>query len=107
MSNLANGTAAEPVALSAVQQRALALLLEGRAFSAAAQVAGVHRSTLYRWIKQDAAFAAAYNAWQQELAESARARAHTAAMAAVEKVIRNMEIDGHLAMKFIKEMGIL
>src|SRR5580765_7026932 len=107
MSNLANGTAAGPGGLSEPQQRALALLLDGKPFTAAAQLAGVHRSTLYRWIKEDAAFAAAYNAWQQELAESARARALAASMAAVEKIIRSMDLDGNLAMKFIKEMGIL
>jgi hypothetical protein len=107
MSNLANGTAAKPGGLSEPQERALAVLLEGRAFSAAAQLAGVHRSTLYRWIKEDAAFAAAYNAWQQELAESARARMHAAIHLAVERVIRCMENNQDLSFKVLKEMGIL
>src|SRR5580765_5130569 len=110
MSNLANGMAA-PVAgrmeLSLPQQRALAVLIEGKALKEAAEGAGVNRSTLYRWIRQDAAFAAAYNAWQQEIAESARARMLCASHAAVEKVIRCMDLDANLAFKVIKEMGIL
>jgi hypothetical protein len=93
--------------LSVPQQRALAVLIEGKALKEAAEGAGVNRSTLYRWIRQDAAFAAAYNAWQQEAAESARARMHASIHLAVERVIRCMENDQDLSFKVIKEMGIL
>jgi len=113
MSNLADGMAAAgqtttgDLELSVPQQRAMAVLVEGKALKEAAEQAGVNRSTLYRWIRQDAAFAAAYNAWHQEVAESARARMHASMHLAVERVIRCMQLNEDLSFKVMKEMGIL
>jgi hypothetical protein len=50
-----------PSKLKVKQQLAITALLGGASQSAAAEAAGVDRSTLYRWMKRDAEFVAAYN----------------------------------------------
>jgi hypothetical protein len=50
-----------PSKLKVKQQLAITALLGGASQSAAAEAAGVDRSTLYRWMTRDAEFAAAYN----------------------------------------------
>src|SRR5271170_102952 len=52
------------------QQAALELICSGQTLAEAARVTGVARSTLYRWVKQDPVFRAAYNQWQDEMDES-------------------------------------
>ena len=56
--------------LGQTQQTALAALKGGKSFPQAAEVAGVNRATVYRWVQADPHFRAAYNQWQQEQAES-------------------------------------
>ena len=92
--------------LSQKQQTALAELQRGATFLNAAQAAGVNRVTLYRWIKADPAFRAAYNAWEQAACESARARLVMAADRAVTNVVESLHIDYKFAFKVIKELGI-
>jgi hypothetical protein len=65
---------AQPLALSAVQERALQQLAAGTSIRETACVIGVHRRTVHRWLAGDANFAAAYNAWQRETIDSGRAR---------------------------------
>ena len=60
--------------LSQSQEMALAALRGGQTFVRAAEEAGVTRMTLYRWLRGNAHFRAAFNAWQEEAVESARAR---------------------------------
>ena len=54
--------------LSAVQQKALAALVSGQTVTAAAQTAGVHRSTLHLWTQQQPYFARALHAARQDRA---------------------------------------
>src|SRR5579863_10295499 len=96
----------DPELLSGEQQTALAELAKGQTFKDAAQAAGVHRVTVYRWMKSHAAFRAAYNAWEQEVRESARSRLLAAAENAVEYVISNLKYDKKMAFQLLKELGI-
>src|SRR6185437_7546952 len=73
MSNVA-GSEVQVVGMNTAQETALAALRSGSSFPQAAEQAGVNRATVYRWVQRDAAFRAAYNAWQHELVESAHAR---------------------------------
>lgn len=66
--------AAEPAALSPAQEVAMENLATGVSISKAAQAAGVDPRTVRRWFASDPNFAAAYNAWRQELVASSRAR---------------------------------
>jgi hypothetical protein len=50
-----------PSKLKVKQQLAITALLGGASMSAAAEAAGIDRSTLYRWMRRDAQFVAAYN----------------------------------------------
>src|SRR5688572_2426603 len=56
------------------QQAALSALVSGQPVTAAAATAGVARTTLYRWLREDDAFAAAYNGRRAELRDAAHAR---------------------------------
>ncbi len=75
-------------ALSHPQRRALELLTRGRSIRSAASEAGVGRTTLYRWLRDDPQFIAAYNLWNDELIESARARLASLINAAVDTMGR-------------------
>ncbi|HSU66257.1 MAG TPA: helix-turn-helix domain-containing protein [Tepidisphaeraceae bacterium] len=88
------------------QQRALALLSEGRPIRETAQTVGINRGTLYRWIKADPRFRAAYNLWQLEQRESCRAGLLKCAESAVARVAMMVHSDQHLAFKVLKEMGL-
>jgi transposase len=89
------------------QQRALGLITEGTAIREVGQQLGIHRGTIYRWLKSDPYFRAAYNAWQLEQQESCRAALMKAAEMAVAKVIENFRYNPTLAWQVIKELGIL
>lgn len=93
--------------LSDQQKMTLAEINMGQPLRKAATAAGVHRATVYRWIKTDPAFRAAYNAWEQEACESARARLLTGVDAAVTKVLDRINYDPKFAFSVLKELGIL
>lgn len=93
--------------LSDEQQRALGLITQGTSIADAGQQLGIHRGTIYRWLKADPYFRAAYNAWQLEQQESCRAALLKAAEKAVARVIEAIPIDQNLAWRVIKELGIL
>jgi hypothetical protein len=95
-------------ALAIDQQKALEHLLTGQSVAEAAQLAGISRATLYRWLRHDAAFGAAYNQWQDQLQEGCRSRLLTLgvkAAAAVEKALDNG--DAKTALQLLKGMGLL
>jgi hypothetical protein len=56
------------------QQLAITALLGGASQSAAAEAAGIDRSTLYRWMKRDAKFVAAYNRVKHDHYDAIHAR---------------------------------
>src|SRR5437588_9559716 len=83
---------AEPVAddlatqLSPQQGAALKHLVEGMSIRDAAEAAGIGRRTLFRWLKDDDAFAALYHLWKREQMESARAQALALAGSAMKTI---------------------
>ena len=92
--------------LSEKQQSALAELQRGASFKTASQAAGVTRMTLYRWVKSDPLFRAAFNTWEQEKIESARARLVRASGKAVDRLVRSVEVDPKLAFKVLEKLGV-
>jgi hypothetical protein len=63
-----------PSKLKVKQQVAISALLGGASQSAAAEAAGIDRSTLYRWMKRDAEFVAAYNRVKHDHYDAIHAR---------------------------------
>jgi hypothetical protein len=95
-------------ALSDAQHSALVALHSGCSFVRAAEAAGVNRTTLYRWVQGHAAFRAAYNAWQREMTESARARLLKLTDRAVDVVEKALENDNqNVAMQLLKQSGMM
>jgi len=96
------------IVLQKPQQAALWALREGMNLQQAAERAQVARMTLYRWIQRDPHFRAAYNLWQQEVAETARARLLKLSDKAVDAVERQLiSGDGKLAVAVLKQLGVL
>ncbi|HXE56009.1 MAG TPA: hypothetical protein VN541_23485 [Tepidisphaeraceae bacterium] len=95
-------------ALNDKQQAAFESLRGGSSFAVAAQRAGVGRVTVYRWVKSDPNFRAAYNAWRQEMAESAQSRLLKLADKAVDCVERAIDNnDSATAVTVLAKMGIM
>lgn len=93
--------------LTGEQQRALGMITQGIPIRDVGQQLGIHRGTVYRWLKVNPYFRAAYNAWQLEQQESCRAALVKAAEQAVARVIKAVQLDANLAWRVIKELGIL
>jgi hypothetical protein len=94
--------------LTAAQRAAIDRLASGATAVDAAAAAGVGRSTVYRWIKSDPAFAAAYNAWQAEAVETTRARLLALADAAVTTVAAALaKGDAKTALTILQRQGLL
>jgi hypothetical protein len=85
------------------QQIAMEKLASGETIVDAAQAA-----TLHRWLKQDARFAAAYNAWQQEAVATARGRLLALSDQAVTTVANSVKAgDTRAALLVLKAMGAM
>jgi hypothetical protein len=94
--------------LPQTQEAALTALRSGCSFMDAAELAGVDRTTLYRWLQRDPQFRAAYNLWQRELAESAQARLLKLTAKAVEVVEKALERGNEkVAGQLLKQMGVM
>jgi len=94
--------------LSREQEAALAAIAAGKSAAAAAIDAGVHQGTLYRWLKEDPSFSAAYHTWQNECRESARGRLMALtdnAVSAVSNAIDKQDI--RTALTILKGLGVL
>lgn len=92
--------------LSQSQEMALAALRGGQTFVRAAEEAGVTRMTLYRWLRGNAHFRAAFNAWQEEAVESARARLVKLADQAVDVVEQALRrSDEKVALRVLRSIG--
>jgi AcrR family transcriptional regulator len=92
--------------LSAIQHKALALIADGQAIAETAKQIGVNRGTIYRWMRSDARFRAAYNGWQAEQRESCRAVMLQCGQLAAKKILGMVEYDWSLAWKVVKELGL-
>jgi len=94
--------------LSAQQNEVLASLIAGGTIKDAAQASYVHRSTVHRWITTDPLFRAAYNAWQHEARESAKAKLLNLAQGALDAVTQAvMSGNAQLGYKLLKDLGLL
>jgi hypothetical protein len=90
------------------QQQALELLVAGKTVTESAATVGVSRLTIYRWLKDDANFKAAYHQWHEQLQRSSRTRLlmlTEKATLAVEKALDAG--DAKTAMQLLRGMGIL
>jgi hypothetical protein len=95
------------LALSPPQRTAIERLTSEQTVVSSAAAAGVSRSTLHRWMKEDATFQAAYNAWQRDALVTARGRLLALTERAVTAVEKAMEKgDGRLAMRLLEKMGL-
>jgi len=94
--------------MSPEQELALAAIASGKSARAAAIDAGVHCGTLYRWLKDDPSFSAAYHTWQSERRESARARLMALTDNAVTVVTKAIDKeDIRTALTILKGLGVL
>ena len=94
--------------LSAEQTTALELLVAGNSLAETARATGVSRASIYRWLKDDAAFGAAYNQWHEAMKESCRSRLKMLldkATSAVEKALDGG--DAKAALALLKGMGMI
>lgn len=102
-----NATESEGV-LNAKQQAALAALLEGTTITDAAQSAGIDRTTLHRWLRDDLEFRAARNRGLRLLEESVMARLVPLADRALGVVEEQVgERDLQVALAVLKGVGVL
>lgn len=102
-----NATPEAPV-LSAQQEAALAAILAGKTVTDAATIAGVDRSTVHRWMKDDLYFQLCLDRARRELREALQARLMAMAeqaMDTVQKRIKNG--DPSTALAIIKGVGLL
>ena len=96
------------VALTPQQRTAVEWLTAGESAADAALAAGVSRATVYRWMKTDPNFEAAYNAWQADVTATVKAQLLAAAGVAVKAVVRSMAGgDAKTAMALLKQLGMI
>jgi isopenicillin N synthase-like dioxygenase len=94
--------------LGETQQTALAALRAGRSFAQAAEEADVSRVTVYRWVQGNPQFRAAYNAWKQEMSESAQGRMLKLADKAVDVVAGALDKgNADVAVRLLIHMGAM
>ena len=90
------------------QERAIGLMASGKTATDAAAGVGVSRATLYRWMRDDPAFVAAWNAWQGDQRQATRAQLLGLSGEAVAAVRGAMQKgDGRLGLAMLKAMGLL
>jgi AcrR family transcriptional regulator len=90
------------------QQTALEQLVSGMSVTQAAASSDVSRATLYRWLKSDPTFRAAYNDWHNQMRKSAQSRLLAMTDTATDAIQRSMMTgDGRLAFAFLKGMGLI
>jgi hypothetical protein len=101
------GSAPGDLGVSVPQEKAIAALAIGRSAIEAAVEAGVSRRTLHRWMREDAAFIAAYNAWRRDATQSARGRMMALTNDAVDALAAAVRKgDGRLALQLLKSLGV-
>jgi hypothetical protein len=94
--------------LSPMQARAFEVLTCGGTITGAAMAAGVTRRTMYGWLAEGQALAAAYRQWKSSMAETSRTRLLMIAEAATVTIARSVKNgDTQAALAVVKGMGIL
>lgn len=106
--NIVQQNATEESGLSPQQLQALESLLRGETVTEAASRAGVDRTTVHRWQREDYRFMAAVNSGRREIAEAIQARLLGVALSASETVASAIESgDVRTALTVLKGMGVL
>jgi len=90
------------------QQKSLHLLMSGESVSEMADQLKISRTTVYYWLKHDAAFSYAVRAWHERVRREARNQLSTLTGDAV-RVLRNAVVRGSLpaALAVLKSQGVL
>jgi hypothetical protein len=102
------GSGRELATLGVEQQAALELFLTGKTIAETARSAGVSRVAIYRWMKHDAAFQAAYNQWHDQFQESCRSRLQALTDKATDALEKALEAgDARAALQLLKGMGMI
>jgi hypothetical protein len=81
--------------LPEAQRKALNAIFRGRPVSDAARLAGVSRSTLYRWQQNDPQYRKILSAWRRQSCQSRQDRLRTLGDMAVNNVYASL-LDGHI-----------
>lgn len=93
--------------LTEPQRTALLMLTSGCTQIAAANAVGVARTTLHRWLRHDAAFMAAYHAWQQDVLATGRDQVLAGTRDALATVMAAIRAgNANLAWKMLQSQGI-
>jgi hypothetical protein len=95
--------------IPSTQITALEALLSGRSITDAAQVAGVSRTTLHRWLKDDFEFRAELNLARHALRQTALARLDSLCELSIEVLRKALETtnDSRVALEVLKGCGVL
>ena len=94
--------------LNVGQLNVLDALIAGMSIKDAALAADVGRTTVYRWLATDPYFKSAYNAWKQEMRESAHGRIANMVSDAVTNVAKALTTgDPKLSYQILKDLGFL
>ena len=98
----------ETQTLTVTQEKAISLMGEGMSLPETATQLGVSRGTIYRWLRDEPEFIAAFNAWRKDQTRTARARLLTISESAVTAVQTAIEQgNAKLAFDLIKHLGLL
>jgi len=110
---ISSGPAVQPEtqALAAVlpdnKRAVLDLLRVGKSISETARTAGIDRGTIYRWMKDDVQFCAAYNQWRDETEEFGRSRLAMLTEAAIDSLEAALKAgDARAAMQLLIQLGL-
>jgi hypothetical protein len=94
--------------LTTPQRRVIEFLLAGHSIAATAALAAVSRTTVYRWLRDDALFKSVYAQWQQQAKQHSRARLLLMADRAVDVVNDALsDNDRAVAFRLLKNMGLM
>jgi hypothetical protein len=94
--------------LGGEQRAALDLLCSGKTVAQTAELAGISRATVYRWLKSDAVFQAAYNQWHDQMRLSGRSRLLMLVEKAVGALEKALEAgEWRAAACLVKGLGLL
>ena len=94
--------------LTTPQLLAVSVLVAGDTMTAAAEAAGVDRSTVYRWLRDDFAFQAAVNAGRHELQEEIRGKLFRLAVDAADTVAAAIRAgDARTGLAVLRELEVL
>jgi AcrR family transcriptional regulator len=90
------------------QLSVLEQILSGKTVKESAAMAGVSRNTVYRWLKSDPEFRAAYNRWHDEMEESSRSKLRMMTDLAAGTLRAGLEKgDARLALQLLKGLGLV